>query len=130
MMPRIHDSLLTGCAVDGSGRTLVLHTEPHQGGGEVPIDVVFRGVVAYHFEGDCLENIVFGIEEVPPAKIIGDGRVFAERLRLYGWPRGWDSRKETAEEFFRRTGAKIYELHCSLGMHGWIAAKSLEEIVQ
>ena len=83
-MPSIHDSLLTGYVVDGKGRSITLHTEPHAGGGEAFIDVIFRGVVAYHFEHDCLENIVFGIEEVSADAIVGDGVAFAERNR-YGW---------------------------------------------
>lgn len=73
-MTFIHDSLLTGYTVDGTNRTIVLHTQPHQGGGTVPIDVIFSGVVAYHFEGDCFCNTVFDIEEVPSARIIGEAK--------------------------------------------------------
>lgn len=128
-MPSIHDSLLTGYVVDGKTGSITLHTEPHQGGGELFIDVVFRGVVAYHFEGDCLQNIVFGIDQVSPPQVIGDGSAFAERHRKYGWPRDWDPKVETAEEFLSRPGVKIFELHCSYGSAGWVAAQSMEERV-
>src|SRR5688572_30857863 len=89
-MPSIHDSLLTGYVVNGSAQLITLHTEPHQGGGEAFIDVIFERVVAYHFEGDCLQNIVFGIEQVSVDQIVGDGSEFAERHRQYGWPRDWN----------------------------------------
>ena len=128
-MPSIHDSLLTGYAVDGTARTIVFHTEPHQGGGEVPIDIVFTGVVAYHIEGDCLQNIVFGIEEVPAAELIGDGTAFAERHRMHGWPRSWNPDKETAEQFLTRPGIRVFALECSYGMTAWVAAASIEERV-
>jgi len=125
----IHDSLLTGYTVDGEGRKIVLHTEPHQGGGTVAIDVIFSGVVACHFEGDCLKNIVFDVEEVPASTIIGDGSKFVERERLYGWPRDGDPRRESAEQFFSRMGCRIFELSCSYGMQGWAAAEHMEQVV-
>lgn len=129
-MTFIHDSLLTGYTVDGTNRTIVLHTQPHQGGGTVPIDVIFSGVVAYHFEGDCFCNTVFDIEEVPSARIIGDGKAFAERGRLYGWPRDWDSGREAPEEFFSRVQCRCFELSCSYGMYGWVAADGMEQIAR
>ena len=126
-MASIHDSLLTGYVVDGNGRSITLHTEPHSGGGEAFIDVIFRGVVAYHLEGDCLQNIVFGIDEVSPQSVVEDGEVFAERNRLYGWPRNWDPRVETAEQFLGRDGIRVFWLRCSYGVEGWIAAQSMKE---
>jgi hypothetical protein len=120
---------LTGYVVDGRARSVTFHTEPHQGGGEAFIDVIFRGVVAYHFEGDCLGNIVGEIDEVDPERVVGDGAVFAERLRQYGWPRGWDPRTETPEQFFVRAQVRVFELHCSYGMAGWVAAESIEYTV-
>jgi hypothetical protein len=128
-MDFIHDSLLTGYNVDGTNRTIVLRTEPHQGGGSALIDVIFNGVVAYHFEGDCFGNIVFDIEEVSPASIISDGKAFEERNRAHGWPPGWNPEKEGAQEFFSRVGCRLYEIHCSYGMYGWIAAKEMQQLV-
>ena len=125
-MPSIHDSLLTGYVVNGSDRSLILHTEPHSGGGSALVDVMFRGLAAYHFEGDCLQNIVFGVEEVPVQHVVGDGVAFLKRFQQTGWPRGWNPERESPVEFLSRPGLKIYELHCSYGMTGWIAAESME----
>jgi hypothetical protein len=55
--------------------------------------------------------------------------VFKERSRQYGWPRGWDNRKETAQQFFARVGAQLFELGSSYGMTGWVAAASMEHVV-
>jgi hypothetical protein len=128
-MQSIHDSLLTGYAVDGTNRTIVLHTGPHQGGGSALIDVIFNGVAAYHFEGDCFDNIMVDIEEVTAASIVRDGTTFAERKRLYGWPPDWNSEKESAGDFFSRMGSRLYELHCSYGMYGWVAAEKMQKVV-
>src|SRR5688572_33245196 len=126
-MQTIHDSLLTGYSVDGTNRTICLHTEPHQGGGSAVIDVIFKGVAAYHFEADCLGNIVFGVEEVSAASIIDT--TFLERARHFGWPPGWNPQKETAEEFFSRVGCRVYEIHCSYGMYGWVAAEEMDQVI-
>jgi hypothetical protein len=127
VMPSIHDSLLYAYEVDGDRRTIVLHTRQHPGGGTDYIDVIFRGVQAYHFEGDCLNNIVFSIDEVPASTVIGDGVACYERNRQYGWPNGWDSRRETLEEFFSRCNCRIFEITTSYGMYGFVAAASMEQ---
>jgi hypothetical protein len=129
-MPTIHDSLLTGYSVDGTNRTILLHTEPHQGGGGAIIDVIFKGVAAYHFEADYFGNIVFDIEEVAAVSIIGDGTTFVERARQYGWPPGWNAEKESPAEFFSRVGCSTYEINCSYGMYGWIAAEEMQQAVR
>jgi hypothetical protein len=124
-MTPLHDSLLTGYAVDGSTRRLVLHTQPHRGDGGA-FDVRFTGVVAYRFEGDCLQNIVFEIVEVSTEAVVGDGRLFAELHRQCGWPAGWDPAKEDAAQFLRRQGSRCFKINCSYGMLGWIAADQMQ----
>jgi len=128
-MPSIHDSLLTGYTVDGKIQSIVFHTEPDRGCGEVRIDIVFSGVVAYHIEADCFQNVVFGIEEVSASQVIGDGTAFAERHRLHGWPRDWNPDKETAEQFLSRPGIRVFALNCSYGATAWVAARAIEERV-
>lgn len=127
--PSIHDSLLIGYEVDGTARRIVLHTMPHQGGGEVPVDVIFESVAAYHFEGDCLHNIIFDIAETEAREVVGDGTAFRERHRICGWPRDWNSRAEGPAEFFARENLKVFAISCSYGMTGWVAAKSVRRVV-
>jgi hypothetical protein len=126
-VPSIHDSLLTGYSVDGNEKSIVLHTEPRDGGGDAFIDILFRDVVAYHFEADCLQNIVFEINEVSADQIVADGTEFAERHRKCGWPSGWNPQTESAADFLTRNGRKVFLLHSSYGMEGWVAAMSIEE---
>jgi hypothetical protein len=125
LMSSLHDSLLTGYTVDGAVRTIVLRTEPHQGDGTAA-EVKFSGVVAYHFEGDCLQNIIFDITEVPAESIVGDGRAVEERARQFGWPRGWEPGREDLAQFLRRQGCRCFELSSSYGMSGWIAAREMD----
>jgi len=124
-MASLHDSLLVGYAVDGHQRTIVLRTERYRGGGTAA-DVKFSGVAAYHLEGDCLQNILHEIAEVSFEAVVGDGHVFAERHRQFGWPAEWDSRRESAEQFLRRRGCRCFELKSSYGICGWIACERMD----
>ena len=124
-MGSVHDSLVIGYTVDGARRTIVLRCEPHHGDG-MAADVRFSGVLAYHFEGDCLQNIVFDIAEVPIDVIVGDGSAFAERNAEFGWPRGWDPHREGPAEFLRRCKGRCFELSSSYGMCGWVAAERMD----
>lgn len=123
-MASLHDSLIVGHSVDGEARTLVLRTKPHRGGGE-SFDVRFAGVVAYHLEGDCFQNILSEILEVPAETIIRDAEVLA-RHRECGWPPGWKPARESFAEFVAREGARFFQITCSYGMGGWIAAREME----
>ena len=42
---------------------------------------------------------------------------------------GWDSRRENVENFFLRNGTQLFELSSSYGMHGWIAAERMEQVI-
>jgi hypothetical protein len=120
----LHDSLIVGHSADGEARTLVLRTKPRPGGGG-SIDVWFAGVVAYHLEGDCFQNILSEILEVPAETIIRDAEVLA-RQRECGWPPGWEPARESFAGFVAREGARFFQITCSYGMGGWIAAREME----
>jgi hypothetical protein len=121
--PSLHDNHLVGYEVDGEAATVVLHTKRVPAVGDVRVDVVFTGVVAYDFEGDCLVNVVSDIEVLDPEAVPDETLV--ERHQRYGWPSGWDPDRETASAWLRRLGARVFRLHCSYGMGGWVAAESM-----
>lgn len=127
-MPSLHDSLIVGYSVDGVARTLVLRTTPHQGAGG-HFEVRFEGLVTYHLEGDCLQNIVLEIREAPADAVVRESEA-AERHRLYGWPPGWDPKRESLAAFVARQGARFFEVSCSYGMGGWVAARTMDVVAR
>jgi hypothetical protein len=127
--PSIHDSLLTGYSVDGSARTITLHTEPHQGGGEAFVDVIFTGVVAYQFEGDAMSNIIFGIEPASPDYEDDIAKVIIEQQRQHGTMPGWNSKSETLREHCAHTGTTLFCIQSSYGLDGWVAAATMTRVV-
>ena len=48
---------------------------------------------------------------------------------MYGAPPGWDARRETAEQYFSREGCRIFEILCSYGLGGWVAAQCVDRII-
>lgn len=122
----IHDSLLTGYEVDGKKRIIVMHTEPHQGGGEAFVDVIFTGVVAYQFEGDAMANIIFEIEPASARFREKLPEVIIEQHRLHGWMPEWNPKAETLQQHCDRNGLEILEIHSSYGLCGWVIAAAIE----
>jgi hypothetical protein len=125
-MASLHDSLMVGYSVDGRARTLVMRTIPHRGAGG-SLEVRFSDVVAYHLEGDCFQNIVSNILEVPAEVVVRDAEV-AARFHEHGWPSGWNPARETLAQFVAREAGRFFQVNCSYGMGGWIAARGMEVV--
>jgi hypothetical protein len=115
---------MIGYSVDGIGRTLVLRTTPHQGAGG-HFEVRFADVVAYHFEGDCFQNILSEVTEVPAEAVVREAEVVGLH-RNYGWPPSWDPGRETLPEFVGRNGGRFFQVTCSYGLGGWVAARAID----
>lgn len=124
--PSIHDSLLTGYEVDGKKRTIVMHTEPHQGGGEAFVDVIFTGVVAYQFEGDAMGNIIFEIEPASAEVRPDIATVIVAQQRQHGTMPDWNPTSETLEQYCDGVGLTMFRIQSSYGLDGWVIAASME----
>jgi len=115
--------------VDGKTRTITLHTEPHQGGGEAFVDVIFAGVVAYQFEGDAMSNIIFGIELALPEYADEIAKMIVEQQRQHGIMPDWNRTGETLEQHCDRAGLTLFSIQSSYGLDGWVIAKAVEHRV-
>lgn len=66
----VHDNFIYAYTVDCKNQRIVLHTayldnEPHEW-----TDLVFREVVAHHFEHVQSDNIIFDVEEADLASVV------------------------------------------------------------
>jgi hypothetical protein len=123
----VHDNILLAYTVDLKKREIVFQTEyPH----DPPefTDVIFSGVDCYSFKHDSvLGTIIFDFEDATPLGIYDD---FGTELIAgipWGWPGDWAKTRESAAEFFAEEGIKAWYLASSLGMTGWILARSMEK---
>jgi hypothetical protein len=122
--PSIHDNRVISYEVDGQNRRVVLHTRFEERQPFEVTDVIFEGVLAYHFENDNFGNILFGIEEVPVEQLVQENRSLFEQGAPYAWPGPWNDTPETSVHHLIAKGAKAFEISSSYGLSGWVIAES------
>ena len=127
MRTTVHDHKLLGYDVDHRGRTIRLQTVFDESVPSEFIDVIFSGVVAYSFTNDTLElgTILFGIDEVSAATLVADNEEMFESGRRFGWPGDWNRSVQEAQEHLQSASIKGFEISASLGLSGWVLAKSV-----
>ena len=127
--PSVHDNIVYSYSVDCEGSRLVLHTvfrdrEPHEF-----TDLVFRDVVAHHFEHVLPGNILFGVDEVDVASVVSrDRRLLSDSWR-YGWPPvPYDGDLEILTETLKASAVRAYEISSSYGLSGWVLAGACDRV--
>ena len=121
----VHDNWLVSYCVMAQKQEIIFHTvDPHRTPPELT-DVIFSGVACYYFECDNFQNIIFGIDEVNAETIYIEYQTMFEDGRKYGWPGTWSGTDETVLDYLIENQIKGFKLSASLGMVGWVLAKSI-----
>lgn len=111
-------------------RTITLHTVFRDSNTEESVDVIFSGVVAHAFEHELPVNILLDIEETDvPTIVHGHSEIFSKSWR-WGWPPveyGGDLHALIAK--LQSLSVRAYTIDGSLGLCGWVLAKSCERIL-
>jgi len=128
MARSVHDNVIVSYEVHCERREIRLHTE-YRDRGE-PFErtvVVFTGVEAYRFDHDCLDNILFDIEEIPAETILTECQAeFEEGHRLAGWPCFWQPTLDESQSYLRDHSIRGFELSSSYGMSGWVLSREMQ----
>lgn len=122
--PSIHDNRVIAYEVDGERRQIVLHTRFGDRAPWEHTDLIFDGVLAYHFEHDNFANILFDVVEVSIPQLVNAWRPLFEDGSRYVWPGSWNQSPEAAIQHFLAKGAKAFEVSSSFGLGGWVVADS------
>ncbi len=125
MNTSIHDNSLHSYCVNADTKEIRLHTFYAHPESQEFTDVVFTGVAAYRFEGDNFMTIIFDVYETPAEKIYAENRDWFEHGRSYLWPGAWNHSEEAVLAYLIESEIKGYMLTASLGMTGWVLAKSM-----
>jgi hypothetical protein len=120
----VHDNRIIRYLVDSEHRRIVLYTK-FDDERDPPefTDIVFEGVLAYHFEGDNFDNIIFSVEESSLSKLMSENRELFIRGRDYHWPGSWNESPEAALHYFESEGGRAFAISSSYGMAGWVVAQ-------
>ena len=122
----VHDNFLLSYSVEAGEKRITLHTayydrEPHEF-----TDVLFTGVLAYHFEGDDLHTIFFDIEKTSLRHIYSDYQDLFERRKNYGWPL---LEYNTAEELMQTLtdrNIQAFAISSACGLDGFVLAQEMQ----
>lgn len=125
----VHDHFVYAYGVDCGGRRVVLHMV--YPGAERFVDVVFREVAAHWFEYARADSILFDVEEVDVEALVQEHAGVFEKSWRYGWPQmPYSGDLKVLVERLRAGGVRGYEVSASLGLSGWVLAKSCERVTR
>lgn len=122
----VHDNLILSYTVEQEPRRNTLRTVYEDSETNEYTDIIFSGVVAYHFEGDTFGTILFDIIETDLSRLYDDYESLFRLRKNYGWPvLDYGSPQELLERFQRR-GVKAFLIRPSLGMDGFVLATEMK----
>jgi len=125
----MHDNFVYAYSVDCEGRRLTPHTafrdrEPHEF-----TDVIFRDVVAHHFEHVLPGNILFDVEEADVAGVVRENAGLLADSWRYGWPPvEYRGNLDVLVESLKASSVRAYAIGSSYGLSGWVFAGSCERV--
>jgi hypothetical protein len=124
-MISVHDNFVLGYAVDLMTRTLVIRTEYRdQGEPFERTNVRFEGVIGYLIR-DCLDSVLFDIEEESIESIIRDFTPDLEWGAKYGWPWPGASGPDGVRERVALGDVKTYSIQGASTFDGFVIARSM-----
>ncbi len=121
----VHDNILLSYSVLADKQKIHFHTEFRDREPPEFTDIMFDGVIGYHFERDNFQTIIFDIDETDVEVIYAEDRELFETGRKFCWPGPWNKSDESVLTYLIENEIKGFYLSSSLGMVGWVLAKSM-----
>jgi hypothetical protein len=112
----VHDNRLLSYCVDSEERRIVLRTRYEDQKTFERTDIVFDGVIAYHFGNDNFETVLFDVKEVSIEGLLQDNREDLVNGQKFCWPGPWNDSEESCLRHFKSNGGKAFEISSSFGM--------------
>src|SRR5262245_26150291 len=127
--PSVHDNFVYAYTVDCEGRRLVLHTAFRDHEPQEFTDVIFREVIAHHFEHVLSGNILFDVELYDVAALVRENEQLLADSWRYGWPPvEYDGDLDALVEALRAASVQAHLVRSSYGLSGWILAGSCDRV--
>lgn len=88
-------------------------------------EIVFAGVVAYHFEHDNFGTILGHITERPLESFLQEHAArFTNGASKSGWAQFWTGSVPEAHARLIASSVHAFEITSSYGLHGWVLSRS------
>src|SRR5690349_14293085 len=121
----VHDNLIVSYTVDCQEQRITLRTAFDSNDLHEDTDVIFSGVVGYHFEGDNFGTILFDIAQVSPEEVYSAYRDVFERRKSYAWPTIDSGTEQELMDKLRNRNVKGFLISSSYGMEGFVLAEEM-----
>jgi hypothetical protein len=121
----IHDNQIISYTVNSHKREIHFQTvykdkEPYE-----YTDVIFSGVIIYHFECDNFNSIILDIDEVSLEEVYSQYESLFFKLKNYGWLSIDFETKEELIQKMKIENIKAFRINTSYGLDGWIWANCM-----
>ena len=121
----VHDNILESYLVDAKNARITFCTRYYDG---EKTDVIWEGVLAYHFESDVFHSILFDIDEVEALSCFDEYRQLFDRLKNYGWPASNYQNREELGEILASQSIQGWRIRSSYGIEGFVWAKTCQRL--
>jgi len=122
MTVSIHDGVLIAYSVSFLENELLLDIQTVVDETET---VTFRNYLAHNFSYVMAGSIIFDIEEVELKSFFVENRKLFDTYKLYAWPIWEYEETNELEHYFQENSYKCYVISASLGLTGYVFARSL-----
>ncbi|MEK5486545.1 MULTISPECIES: hypothetical protein [Lysinibacillus] len=116
----IHDGVIVGYSVNFLENELLVHIETMA---DEIVTVTFGNYLAHDFDHVMAGSILFDINEIDLQSFFVKNRETLESHKLYAWPIGYEDTNEL-EQYLQKNNYKCYVISASLGLSGYVFAKT------
>lgn len=126
-MSKVHDNIIISYQVDFENETFIIKTQYDDDKICENTDVSFTGYLTHIFHHEMKNSIIFDIEEYPLNSFLESERELIEEGKNYCWPIIHETTSELVK-YLELNDYKTFSLSSSLGLYGWVLAKSMKFI--
>jgi len=121
----VHDNLLLSYTIDAVEKRITLNTAYQDREPFEYTQVVFTGVLVYHFEGDNFSTILFDVTEVRSDEVVEAYKELFAARKNYGWL-PFDYPTEGAlKDQLNALNVRGYYVESSYGMQGFVLCEQM-----
>lgn len=115
----VHDNEILTYTVDFENKEITMKTinRKHE-----IIFVKFKDVLVHYFEMAMPSSIIFDIDEYEGKEVIKENKELLKNTKNFCWPVNYETESQLIQIL---KGYKYYIINSSLGLTGWVLAKTM-----
>lgn len=119
MKKDVHDNEILTYIVDFEKKNIIMETVNYN---KETILVKFEDILVHYFEMAMPKSIIYDIVECDGIKVIEENRELLKNTKNFCWPVNYETESQLIQIL---KGYKYYIINSSLGLTGWVLAKTM-----